>query len=220
MEPQRTPLTGSCHCGLVRYIIRLTLPHVPSAQLPAPRGQQHIYRCNCTVCHKRGHFHVRPASPTDDFLILSPSSPLPSTATTATDTTTSDTTPSPDFDPLAHLADYTTGDKNLHFYTCPICFVHPFIFAGDLEPITISPSQLGIPGAEPGKVPAWRPTRGGGHPDMGHYVSVNGHTIDAGQGFDMRELTEEEKVMYCDCYSREEEESPMRYGRPQLHGSY
>ncbi|KAJ6780302.1 hypothetical protein PWT90_11152 [Aphanocladium album] len=147
-----------------------------------------------------GHFHVRPASPTHDFLLLSPLSTS---------------------DPLSELSDYTCYAGNLHFFFCQTCGVRCFIFAGDGEFVDVDLEELGVwkEGQEK-KARAWRPRLGGGHPEMGHYLSVNGHTVDAGQGFDMRELTEKEMVQYCDCYSPEEDEAPLRYGKPHIHGSY
>ncbi|KAM3538681.1 hypothetical protein ARSEF1564_008400 [Beauveria bassiana] len=144
-----------------------------------------------------GHMHVRPASPTNDILFLSP------------------------LDPFAELGDYVTGAKNLHFFYCMNCAVRCFIFAGDGELISADLREIGVsvPGKN-GQVMAWRPKLDGGHPEMGHYLSVNAHSIDAGQGFDMRELSEKSYVMYCDCHSPEELEAPMRYGRPQENGSY
>lgn len=197
IEQTRTPYTGSCHCGAIRYILYLSLPHIRSEEMPSPRGVQHIYRCNCSLCHKMGHMHVRPASPTHDFLLLSP------------------------LDPFAALGDYVTGAGNLHFLYCKVCAVRCFIFTGDGELVDVDLSEIGVsvPG-KGGKVTAWRPKLGGGHPKMGHYLSVNAHSIDAGQRFDMRELSEKNNVMYCDCYSSEELEAPMRYGRPQENGSY
>ncbi|KAM3498609.1 hypothetical protein MY10362_008087 [Beauveria mimosiformis] len=209
----RTLYTGSCHCGAIQYMLHLDVPHVRSEQMPAPRGVQHMYRCNCTLCHKTGYMHVRPASPTHDFLLLSP------------------------LEPLAELGDYVTGAGNLHFLYCTICAVRCFVFAGDGELVDVDLDEMcggggggggGGSGASAvsggkkrgGKVKAWRPRLGGGHPQMGHYLSVNAHSIDAGQGFDMRELSEKQNVMYCDCYSPEELEAPMRYGRPQENGSY
>ncbi|TQS33182.1 hypothetical protein Golomagni_06481 [Golovinomyces magnicellulatus] len=179
---------GGCHCGQVRYTLHLTLPHTPNPTPSAPpSGTQRIYRCNCTTCHKMGQFHIRPQSPTDDFLLLSP------------------------LDPFT-LGDYITGDKVLHFFFCKQCGVRPFIFAGDGEVVD---SEVD------GKiVQAWRPKRGGGHPEYGNYLSVNGHTIDAEQEFDMRELTEKKVVLYCDCYSDEKDEAPFTYERPQINGCY
>ncbi|KAJ2971905.1 hypothetical protein NQ176_g7462 [Zarea fungicola] len=239
-QPIRRPLTGSCHCNNIQYIIHLTLPHPhdPSLPLPLPMGYQQFYRCNCTTCHKMGHFHVRPVSPTHDFLLFS----APSSSRSDDEEEKSGEQEQrqrqrqqQQQDPLSGLGDYTCGAGNLHFYFCKACGVRCFIFAGDLEAVEADVDQLDLAatptwlqsrtrnsgsGSSSSKVKAWRPRLGGGHPDMGHYLSVNGHTIDAEQGFDMRELTEKNQVRYCDCYSPEEDEVPMRYGRPQQHGSY
>lgn len=204
-EATRTPLSGSCHCGNVRYVVYLNLPHQPNHGLPPPpSGVQRCYRCNCTICHKIGQFHIRPLAPADDFLLLSP------------------------LDPFAELGDYQCFDKVLHFFFCKTCGVRPFIFAGEGEVVDSLDEgamalNLQIKGSgtqgKPAKV--WKPTQGGGHPQFGHYLSVNGHTIDAGQsGFDMREMTEKKQVMYCDCLSDPKNEAPLSYERPQKGGCY
>lgn len=199
--PKRMPLTGSCHCASFRYIVFLTLPHpAHTPALPPPsHSAQRFYRCNCTLCHKLGHFHIRPGSPVDDFIILSPENPI------------------------TQLSDYQHGQKTLHFYSCKTCGVHCFIFAGELVLHDVEGEGLSDVPREmlAGQKEVWRPKRGGGHPRMGHYLSVNGHTVDAKQdAFDMRVLTESESVMYCDCFSDEADEAPPQYGRPQRHGSY
>ncbi|CAI4212368.1 unnamed protein product [Parascedosporium putredinis] len=63
---------------------------------------------------------------------------------------------------------------------------------GELVPDGVDLAALGVPGAEPGRrVPAWRP-----EPKMWNdasvltYLSVNAHSIDQGQGFEMRDLTD------------------------------
>ncbi|KND88893.1 hypothetical protein TOPH_06423 [Tolypocladium ophioglossoides CBS 100239] len=198
-NPTRVPFTGSCHCGAIRYILFLTLPHPHSETLPPPKGVQRFYRCNCTVCHKMGHMHIRPASPTDDFLLLSP------------------------LDPFRDLGDYQCYDKVLHFFYCKTCAVRCFIFGGEGEVVDVDLAALGVSGAgQAGKgTKAWRPKRDGGRPKYGNYLSVNGHSVDAGQkGFDMRELTDKKYVLYCDCLSDKAQEAPARYGRPQDYGSY
>lgn len=81
--------------------------------------------------------------------------------------------------------------------------------------------KLGMPAPtkDAGITKVWRPKRDGGHPELGNYVSVNGHTVDANQpAFDMRELTDKRVVSYCDCFS--EVEGPPRYGKPHVNGSY
>lgn len=198
-NPTKVALTGSCHCGTTRYILFLTLPHPSSETLPPPKGVQRFYRCNCTACHKMGHMHICPASPTDDFLLLSP------------------------LDPFRDLGDYQCYDKMFHFFYCKTCAVRCFIFAGEGEVVNVDVAELGVPFVgEVGKeTKAWRPERDGGHPQYGNYLSVNGHSVDAGQkGFDMRELTDNKFVMYCDCLSGEAHEAPARYDRPQDNGAY
>ena len=201
-KPKKTPLTGSCHCGETQYIVYLTLPHPHDPKLPPPsKGVQRIYRCNCTVCHKFGQMHVRPAAPADDFLLLSP------------------------LDPFSTLGDYLCYDKVLHFFFCKMCGGRCFIFAGDGELVDVDLSELGLAGLEDKYtekvVKAWKPKTGGGHPELGHYLSVNAHSIDANQdGFDMREWTEKKYVMYCDCLSNEADEVPATYERPQHGGCY
>lgn len=205
---QRLPYTGSCHCGAIRYIVFLTLPPVSllNTEPPPSRGVQHIYRCNCTVCHKSGFLHVRPASAFDDFFVLSP------------------------LDPLQSLGDYRCNDGTLRFLHCKTCAVRCFIFHGEGEIIDVSlPAAIASTGAasssETGSVSvkAWRPKKvelNAGIPHQGSYLSVNGHTIDAGQeGFDLREWVETKAVMYLDLLP-DDGGMPRRCERPHVGGSY
>lgn len=193
----RTSLRGSCHCGAVRYIVRLMLPHVKPQDLPpSTTEEQEIYRCNCTICHKSAQFHIRPIEPADDFLLLSP------------------------LDPFGELGDYQCFGKFLHFFFCRTCGVRPFIFAGESETVEVNSAEVrgsdeGSEAADNKPVKVWRPKRGGDQT----YLSVNGHTIDANQaGFDMRILTEKKQVLYVDCLS--EPEGPSTYDRPPNGGCY
>lgn len=203
----RIPLMGSCHCRAIRYILYLTLPHIHEEFKAAPSsGVQHFYRCNCTACHKYGQFHVRPASPETDFILLSL------------------------LDPFEDLGDYQHGGKSMDFFFCTTCGVRPFLFAGHGEVVDLDlRSSLSTNAFEklPGKVQAeqsvkvWRPKQGGSFSKFGNYLSVNGNTIDAKQeGFDMRELTERKQVMHYDCLSDEASEAPLSYQRPQEGGCY
>ncbi|GJN76076.1 hypothetical protein VFPFJ_09644 [Purpureocillium lilacinum] len=196
-QPTRTPLKGSCHCGATKYILFLTLPHPYPGGEPSPRSDQRFYRCNCTVCHKAGFFHIRPASPADDFLLLAPE------------------------DPFAALGDYLCADRRLHFFYCKTCAMRCFIFMGDSEgAVEVDLGELGVPGYEKGsKTKVWRVKREGGHPEFGNYLSVNGHSVDAGQAFDMRALTDSKVVQYLDCL---EEENPgeRRFDYPHVGGCY
>ena len=189
-----TALTGSCHCGHTKYIVFLDLPHTnPDPQ----RGEQRFQRCNCTSCHKMGHFHVKPSSPSDDFLLLSP------------------------LQPETQLSNYTCFDHVLNFYFCPTCGVRCLIFAGKGEQVDLDLGELGVPGYEKGSLTkVWRATRDGGHPEFGTYLSVNGTTVDAKQGLDLRVLTEEKRVKYLDCLESMDKEDVDRYDRPHEGGCF
>lgn len=55
--------TGSCHCGHIRYSIKL-----PESLLENPKAG----RCNCTWCQKPFFTSVHLASPSDSFNLISP----------------------------------------------------------------------------------------------------------------------------------------------------
>lgn len=190
-NPSRTSLRGSCHCGAVRYILFLSLPHAPApADAARPPGQR-IYRCNCTICHKTGFFHLRPAAPADDFVLLAP------------------------LDPVADLADYRCASQRLHFLSCPTCAVRCFIFAGEGETVDVDLALLGVAGCDEGHgARVWRAK----HSEAERtYLSVNGHTIDAGQALDMRGLAEAKAVQYLDYLH---DEDGRNVDRPHPGGCY
>ena len=191
----RRPYTGSCHCGAIRYIVYLSMPHDPPApdQLRSEDGRlrrQLFYRCNCTTCHKAGLMHLRLPSPPDDFLLLAP------------------------LDPLRELAEYRCYERRLRFLFCKQCGMRCFTFAGEGELV-----EKDV-GGETKTV--WAPRRGWVE-NMENYLSVNAYTIDAGQeGIDMREWTEKKWVMYLDCLSDMTAEQPVSrtYDRPFPGGAY
>ncbi|KAL7930784.1 hypothetical protein V8C35DRAFT_134266 [Trichoderma chlorosporum] len=208
VPPQRLPYTGSCHCGATRYVVFLTLPPTSllNSEPPPSRGVQRIYRCNCTVCHKLGFLHVRPASAFDDFFLLSP------------------------LNPLEGLGDYLCNDGTLHFLYCKTCAVRCFIFYGEGEVVDVTlPEAVALADAKSDSemssvsVKAWRPKKvelSASLPHQGSYLSVNGHTIDAGQeGVDLREWVETKAVMYLDLLPNEGG-MPGRCERPHVGGSY
>lgn len=208
-QPRRLPYTGSCHCGNIRFVVFLTLPPaslVGVTKPPPSRGVQRIYRCNCTVCHKSGFLHVRPASAFDDFFLLSP------------------------LDPLDSLGDYLCNKQTLHNLFCKTCAVRCFTIHGEGEVVEASlPRAIALPGIsrsedEAVSVKAWRlkPVElTEGIPHQGSYLSVNGHTIDPGQeSFDLRELAESKSIGYLDCFHSPHERKPPRCDRPQIGGSY
>ena len=189
----RAPLRGSCHCGFIRYILFLTLPHPHPGGVRGPEGSQIFRRCNCTTCHKMGSFHVRPVSNHNDFLLLSP------------------------LDPANELTNYTHGDKEINFLFCPTCGVRVFAFSDEAATQDVDLAALGVPGYEAGKLTKiWRLM---GEPDYGNRLIVNGHSIDAGQGFDMRDLVEKKQVLYIDFLDHENP-LPARYERPHDNGCY
>ncbi|KAK4245430.1 hypothetical protein C7999DRAFT_16360 [Corynascus novoguineensis] len=199
--PTRRPFTGSCHCGAVRYIVYLTLPHVPppATNLRNHDGRLHqvIYRCNCSTCLKTGVMHIRLPSPPDDFLLLSP------------------------LDPLHELSDYQCFGKMLHWLFCRTCGVRCFTFAGEGEVLekVVPKTTTGIAAAGE-KVAVWSPNRGWVE-DMERYLSVNAYTLDAGQeGLDLREWTEKKLLLYVDCLSSKGGPADRTYEKPFDGGAY
>ncbi|TWU72021.1 hypothetical protein ED733_000391 [Metarhizium rileyi] len=199
LESSRQPVTGSCHCGTVKYVIFITLPPVHNESNPPGKQDQRIYRCNCTMCHKAGFFHVRVANTTDDFLLLSP------------------------LNPLEELGDYLVNKKVLHWLYCMTCGVRCFTFMGTGEVVHLDLAQLGVPGYLDTniKTRVWRAKEGGGHPDYGTYLSVNGNTVDASATvFDMRSLVEQKCVQYYDYLAEDDQRQPVRYRQPHRAGCY
>lgn len=195
----RQPVTGSCHCGTIKYVAFLTLPQTHNESNPPTKQEQRIYRCNCTMCHKAGFFHVRVANKTDDFLLLSP------------------------LDPLQELGDYLIHNKVLHWLYCKTCGVRCFTFMGTGEVVDLDLAELCVPGyTDKGqKTRVWRAKEDGGHPEYGTYLSFNGNTVDASsKSFDMREIVEQKCVQFYDYLAEGEKRQPVRYGRPHQGGCY
>lgn len=73
-SPSRTTQTypGSCHCGALSYLLRLTLPPPQPVTDPAftAAPKTLLYKCNCTTCQKMGFFHARPIAPEQDFVLF------------------------------------------------------------------------------------------------------------------------------------------------------
>ncbi|GAB1317675.1 Centromere protein V [Madurella fahalii] len=197
----RRPYTGSCHCGIIKYIVYLTLPHVPPEPMDLRdkdgRRRQVFYRCNCTTCQKAGFLHMRLPSPPDDFLLLSP------------------------LDPLRELSDYQCFERRLHWLFCRTCGVRCFTFAGEgevLEKVVPETQAATVPAGE--KVAVWSPKRGWVEEEA-RYLSVNAYTLDAGQeGVDLREWTEKKWVLYLECLAEGDGPAERRYERPFAGGAY
>ncbi|KAK1763970.1 hypothetical protein QBC33DRAFT_572916 [Phialemonium atrogriseum] len=192
--PTRQPYTGSCHCGAVKYILYLTLPHdpPPASQRRNPDGsmRQIFYRCNCTTCHKAGLLHIRLPHPPDDFLLLAP------------------------LDPLGELGDYQCFRKAAHFLFCKTCGVRCFTIVGEGELVEKVVGESGE------KRTVWCPKKGWVESPT-NYFSVNGYTLDAGQeGLDLRDWTEKKWLMYADCLQDRPPELSWTYDRPFPGGAY
>ncbi|KAF2185582.1 hypothetical protein K469DRAFT_539275, partial [Zopfia rhizophila CBS 207.26] len=186
--PQRRPHTGSCHCGLTRYILYLTLP--PTIPIPKsnPQSTVRFRKCNCSTCHKTGFFHVRVPYAPEDFRVLSP---------------IEDGEEGKDA-----LGDYTCFDGHIHWLFCNKCGVRCFTWVGEGDLIDNDlPSDLLERANMDGAEKVWRPSplQKVDKPwdeglEGGCYVSVNALTLDQGQeGADLREWVEKGWVHYLDC---------------------
>ena len=129
-------------------------------------------------------------------------------------------------DPWTDLGDYTCNGGRIHWFFCRTCGVRCFLFAGEGEEVEADLDKLGVMGKDGGKLGkrlVWRPKWEGwdeaGH--GGHYLSVNGYTVDADQeGFDLRVQTENKCVAYVDCLELSGKEEEPRYDRPHAGGAY
>ncbi|KAK0119947.1 hypothetical protein ONS95_011371 [Cadophora gregata] len=205
-SPTRRPFHGSCHCGSIQYIIFLTLPHQPpssdtSPPLGSTRSNQEFYRCNCTPCHKAGHFHIRLDWAPQDFVLLSP------------------------LDPLTELGDYTCNAGSIHWPFCKNCGGRCFLFVGQGETAEVDLDDIGVNGKDGkkmGKRTIWRPkAEGWDEHKAGCYLSVNGYTVDYGQeGFELGEFTANKLVAYLDCLELSGREREPRYDKPYEGGAF
>jgi hypothetical protein len=153
-------------------------------------------------------FHVHPANPRDDFMLLSP------------------------LDPDTGLSTYQCNDRKRKYYFCPKCGVRCFTFTGvgeratatDVMEFTDTTVQLPVgENKKEGKREFWR-AKWDGEPNDDEtrpYLSVNATTIHVREDFDLRLLTEEKRVKYLDGRSEpEEEEKEARWDRPHYGGCY
>ena len=185
----RQPFTGSCHCGKTRFLIYLTLPHTNLPEGTKPKSKtQRIYRCNCSVCHKSGIFHVRTHDFKNDFLLFSPT------------------------DPEQSLGDYRCNEGRLGFYFCKSCGGRCFSFAGASQVVKVKWADLGVSeeqkkrlvkgdegSLEKDEVSVWKVVEK--DPSISTYLSINGHAIDQQQdGWDMAAFTKGNQVLYLDLF--------------------
>lgn len=194
-KTERRPFNGSCHCGSFKYIVYLTVPHTPlAASENAPVDR--IYKCNCTICHKTAILHLRPPVPARDFVLLAPT------------------------DPFRSLGDYMCNGKRLHSFFCRNCGVRCFVFMGEGEVVDMTAAELGLTGQD--KLAVWKATGSAAEANgPACYLSVNAHTIEAGQeGFDMIEWVDKKSIMYYDFLQDPDRRGPARYDGPYPGGCY
>jgi hypothetical protein len=192
---------GSCHCGDVQYQVKLTFPPVNSFDAESIR----LYKCNCSTCHKMGFFHCRPISPTDDFILTSPSS-------------------------IEELGDYRVFSKKIGWYFCKNCGVRILGLGGKWEQADLDIGEWA--GQEPDgktqKVSVTKPdgvwlknVNGEKVPIPMHYLSVNAVTLDGGEdGVDLREWHEKKWVYYVESRVRERGFSSEMSSGPHPCGMY
>ena len=139
-------------------------------------------------------FHVRPANPRDDFMLLSP------------------------LDPDNELSIYQCYDKKNKYYFCPKCGVRCFTIGREGEVVVVDLTELDE--NKEGKREVWR-VKWDGNYDTEPYASINGTTIDWREDFELRVLTEEKRVQYLDDRSEpEEKKKEGRWDRPHYGGCY
>ncbi|KAF2678774.1 hypothetical protein K458DRAFT_316299 [Lentithecium fluviatile CBS 122367] len=148
---------GSCHCGHVKYQLRLTLPPALGPDHHLQKATR-IYKCNCSTCHKMGMFHCRPIDTYDDFILISPSDPK-------------------------ELGVYNAFGGKVNWYFCKKCAVRTFGIGGiwAQEDLDVEKWAGGEGGdGKPAKV--WRTkaledVKGFDGKPL-HYVSVNAITLE------------------------------------------
>ncbi|KAG9246802.1 hypothetical protein BJ878DRAFT_455542 [Calycina marina] len=108
--------TGSCHCGLTKYVINLPLPPSTAHTRPPPPAIC-IRKCNCTTCQNLPFFHIRLSHAPSQFTLLSPLTlPLPLQIALQ-----------------AACFDYICFSKNIHWHFCLVCGVRCFAHIGEGE---------------------------------------------------------------------------------------
>ncbi|KAF2472714.1 uncharacterized protein BDR25DRAFT_11134 [Lindgomyces ingoldianus] len=192
---------GSCHCGSIKYQIRLTFPPSLTDKDPAAKTIR-IYKCNCSTCQKMGYFHLRPINASDDFILTSPST-------------------------IEELGDYRCFDRKVGWYFCKTCGVRTFGLGGEWEQVELDVEKWA--GKEDGEGQAqkvWKTkpmdikkvVDGKEVTKSAHYVSVNAVTLEAGQeGADLRKWHEQGWIFYVDSKNHKE---AMRFGEPHEGGMY
>ncbi|TGO11363.1 hypothetical protein BTUL_0111g00130 [Botrytis tulipae] len=214
----RKPYHGSCHCGLIRFVIFMSLPPPVIEATPSANTTVRLRKCNCTTCHKMGLFHIRLPDSPNDFMLLSPTG-MPHEQGGWQD---------------QGMKNYQCFDKELDWWFCGICGVRPFATGLNFqngETRKVNLKELGVTevngeevgegerevwmcpkeGEVDGKPTEWIEGKTG-------YLSVNAIALEAGQeGCDLREWHEKGWISYLDTLDLKEEN---RLGRPWRGGMY
>jgi hypothetical protein len=208
LEPKRRPYFGSCHCGKIRYIAYITLPMTPPyTWTDKSKGPPQIIRkCNCTVCHKFGYFHLRVADPVNDFMVLAP------------------------LDPLKDLSNYQLRPEGMNLLFCPTCGVRCFHIEGpqgkdvgvvverDIAAEGIDLAKAKVKG-DGTKVKVWVPNPDGWKEEEENWLRINATSLDAEQeGLDLREWTEKKWIQYVNWL--DEVDGARSYEKPFRCGAY
>ncbi|KAF2818411.1 hypothetical protein CC86DRAFT_157126 [Ophiobolus disseminans] len=178
---------GSCHCGAVQYQVKLKFPpvHDPSA------ASIHIYKCNCTTCHKMGYFHLRPINPAEDYILTSPTS-------------------------VDELGDYRCFAEKHGWYFCKKCGVRFLGLGGSWEQVELDIEQWAgtkNEGEEEKLQKVWK-TKGepkivekqGKKVTKPYYLSVNAVTLEPSEDIDLRKWHEKGWILYVE--TRREDGTP------------
>ncbi|KAF1850554.1 uncharacterized protein K460DRAFT_412243 [Cucurbitaria berberidis CBS 394.84] len=192
---------GSCHCGDVKYQIRLKFPPIME------RGGEsiRIYKCNCTTCQKMGYFHCRPINPAEDFILTSPAT-------------------------IEELGDYRTFSKKQGWYFCKKCGVRIVGLGGDWERAELDVEHWAgaKEEADPGKLQqVWKTkattitTKENGKDETKpfHYLSVNAVTLEPGEDIDLKKWHENGWIFYVENLDKKNG-TQLRVSEPFKGGMY
>jgi hypothetical protein len=206
-EIQRRPYVGSCHCGFTRYVCWLKLPASPPyARRTKPENKlsQVIRKCNCTICHKTGFFHLRMDNTPEDFVLLSP------------------------LDPRKELSDYRGRDPDgASWLFCSKCGVYCFILQGPENLGVVGERDLAGKGVDlklakiegnGRSAKVWVPNAEVWKEEQNCALRVNAMTLESGQdGLDLREWKEKGWIEYSDALTAV---NKHRYDVPHEGGTY
>ncbi|KAF1997835.1 hypothetical protein P154DRAFT_524548 [Amniculicola lignicola CBS 123094] len=191
---------ASCHCGDVKYKVRLTFPPKPGYY---DAETIRIYKCNCSTCHKLALFHLRPIHPADDFIVTCPT----------------------DIEELGSYSPYTGFAK---FYFCKKCGTRTFGLGAYWEQVDLDVEKWAGNENSEGKVQkVWKSNPkdleyevdGKKESKTMHYVSVNAVTIEDGQGIDLREWHDKGWIFYVQNRDQTKGED-IRKREPHPSGMY